>query len=157
MSNAECGDIAAQRETFYPACTMNEALRELPPTAENISVGGFNLYAGPIWRLPADGEVRRFALPVLEKHLNGSGNVHGGLLMTFADISMSQTSRAVSGAQACNTVSLTCDFVGPGKRNDILESRVRVTRKTRTMVFLSAEIAVGDRMVAVATGLWKIV
>jgi uncharacterized protein (TIGR00369 family) len=129
----------------------------LPPGAENISLGGFNLYAGPIWRLPPDGEVRRFALVVAEKHTNGSGNVHGGMLMTLADVSMSQTSRAVSGAQSCSTVSLTCDFVGPGRLGDILECRVRVTRQTRTMVFLSADIAAGERVVAAATGLWKIV
>ncbi len=135
---------------------MSDVLTTLPPEAENISLGGFNRHAGPIYRLPAEGEVRRFALPVEAKHMNGSGSVHGGLLMTFADISMSQTSRAVSGAQSCSTVSLTCDFVGPGKAGDILVSRVRVTRQTRTLVFLSTDIVVGDRVVAVATGLWKI-
>ena len=77
--------------------------------------------------------------------------------MTFADISMSQASRAVSGAQSCSTVSLTCDFVGPGKLGDVIESRVRVTRQTRTLIFLSADIVAGDRVLGVATGLWKIV
>jgi len=136
---------------------MSDVSNGLPPGAENISRGGFNLHAGPIWRLADEGAVRRFALPVGEKHMNGSGSVHGGLLMTFADISMSQTSRAVSGAAGCSTVSLTCDFVGPAKLGEILECRVRVTRLTRTMVFLSADIGVGERPVAVATGLWKIV
>ncbi len=135
---------------------MSEIPDGLPETAENISRGGFNLHAGPVWRLPAEGEVRRFALPVADKHMNGSGSVHGGLLMTFADIAMSQTARAVSGAPMCSTVSLTCDFVGPGKPGEILEARVRVTRQTRTMVFLSADIVAGGRAVAVATGLWKI-
>jgi uncharacterized protein (TIGR00369 family) len=136
---------------------MADVPNGLPPGAENISIGGFNLYAGPIWRLPADGEVRRFALVVADKHMNGSGSVHGGMLMTFADVSMSQASRAVSGAQSCSTVSLTCDFVGPGKLGETLECRVRVTRHTRTMVFLSADIVAGERVVAAATGLWKIV
>ncbi|HTP78592.1 MAG TPA: PaaI family thioesterase [Rhizomicrobium sp.] len=89
--------------------------------------------------------------------MNCNGTLHGGMLMTFADISMSQTSRAVSGAQGCSTVSLTCDFVGPGKLGDFIESRVRVTRQTRTMIFLSADIVAGDRVLGVATGLWKIV
>ncbi len=128
----------------------------VPQGAENISRGGFNQYAGPIWRLPADGEVRRFALVVADKHMNGSGSIHGGMLMTFADVSMSQASRAVSGAQSCSTVSLTCDFVGPGRLGEVLESRVRVTRQTRTMVFLSADIVYSERVIAVATGLWKI-
>ncbi|HUO90916.1 MAG TPA: PaaI family thioesterase [Rhizomicrobium sp.] len=135
---------------------MTEACSQLPPGSENISRGGFNLFAGPIWRIPPEGEIRRFALPVTEKHLNGAGSVHGGMLMTLADVSMSQTSRAVSGAMSCSTVSLTCDFIGPGRLGDILECRVRVTRRTRTLVFLSAEIVASERIVAVATGLWKI-
>ena len=135
---------------------MSDALTTLPPGAENVSLGGFNLHAGPIWRLPVEGEVRRFALPVLPKHLNGGGSVHGGMLMAFADVSMSQTSRAVSVAKSCSTVSMTCDFVGPGKLGDILEARVTVTRQTRTLVFLSAAIVCGPRVIAAVTGLWKI-
>ena len=70
---------------------------------------------------------------------------------------MSRTSRAASGAESCSTVSLTCDFIGPGKLGDVIEARVRVTRQTRTMIFLSADIVCGERVLAVATGLWKIV
>ena len=136
---------------------MSDVPNNLPPGAENISRGGFNLHAGPIYRLPDDGAVRRFALPVLGKHMNGGGSVHGGLLMTFADISMSQTTRAVTGAPGANTVARTCDFVGPGKLGETLECRVRVTRQTRTMVFLSAYIVADKQPDAVATGLWKIV
>jgi acyl-coenzyme A thioesterase PaaI-like protein len=149
-------DIAVQRESFYAGQIMSEVPDGLPRDAENISIGGYNLHAGPIWRLAAEGDLRRFALVIANKHLNGGGNVHGGLLMTFADIAMSQTARATSGAPSCSTVSLTCDFVGPAGLGEILDARVRVTRQTRTMVFLCADIAVGTRPVAVATGLWKI-
>ena len=155
-ANAPARDIAVQRETAYPVFRMSDVLDTLPPGAENISLGGFNQYAGPIWRLPVDGEVRRFALVVAAKHMNGSGSVHGGMLMMFADVAMSQTSRGVSGATSCSTVSLSCDFVGPGKLGEVLIASVRATKKTRTMVFLSAHIACGDRPIAVATGLWKI-
>lgn len=135
---------------------MTNTPQSLPAEAENISRGGFNAFAGPFWRLPPDGDIRRFALLVEPKHMNGSGSLHGGVVMTFADIAMSQVSRMVSGAPGCSTVSLTCDFVGPGKLADVIEARVRVTRQTRTLIFLSADIVVGDRILAVATGLWKI-
>jgi acyl-coenzyme A thioesterase PaaI-like protein len=52
---------------------------------------------------------------------------------------------------------MTCDFVGPGRAGDILECCVRITRQTRTLVFLSADITAAGRAIAVATGLWKIV
>jgi uncharacterized protein (TIGR00369 family) len=128
----------------------------LPPGAENISRGGFNLYAGPFWRLPKMGATHLYGLLVEPKHMNSSGSLHGGVLMTFADIAMSQTSRAVSGAKTCSTVSLTCDFTGPGKLGDVIIARVQVTRQTRTMVFLCAELACGERTLGVVTGLWKI-
>jgi uncharacterized protein (TIGR00369 family) len=135
---------------------MTNTPSELPPEAENTSRGGFNLFAGPVWRLPAEGEIRRYALLVEQKHMNSSGSLHGGVLMTFADIAMSQTARAESGAESCSTVSLTCDFTGPGKLGDVIEARVQVMRQTRTMIFLSAKIVCGERVLGVATGLWKI-
>ena len=138
---------------------MTDRPSGLPEGAEEISVAAFAKYVGPIWRLPHEGKdaPRRFAFHVTEKHMNAAGSVHGGMLMTLADMAMSQTSRLVSGAQSCATVSLNCDFVGPGRLGDLVEARVTVTRKSRTMVFLSAELVSEDRVLLVATGLWKIV
>jgi uncharacterized protein (TIGR00369 family) len=139
---------------------MDKAANGLPDGAEDISTGGFNRFAGPFYRLPDEGGagngVRRFAFVVLEKHMNGAGTVHGGLLMTFADIAMSRTSRLASGAKSCSTVALNCDFVGPGRLGDVVEIRVRVSRQTRTLVFLTAEIFSGERALMNAQGLWRI-
>src|SRR5262249_37407827 len=125
----------------------------LPPGAECISTTGFNLFAGPFYRLSAtpDGMVARYCFVVEAKHMNGAGSVHGGLLMTFADVAMSRTARTVAGVDRCNTVSLTADFIGPGRLGELIEATVRVTRKTRTLVFQSADIAAGARTVLVAT------
>jgi hypothetical protein len=51
---------------------------------------------------------------------------------------------------------LTADFVGPGKLDDIVEASVRVTRRTRTLIFQYADITIGERVIMVTTGLWKI-
>ncbi|HWA92757.1 MAG TPA: PaaI family thioesterase [Rhizomicrobium sp.] len=136
---------------------MSHAAMRLPDGAEDISSGGFNLFAGPFYRLPDAGETRRFAFIALPKHMNASGTVHGGLLMTFADIAMSRTSRLSTGARSCSTVSLSCDFAGPGRQGDLIEIAVTVTKKTRTLVFLSGQLTTGERAVMTATGLWRIV
>lgn len=130
--------------------------KALPEGAENISLRGFNLHAGPFYRLPDDGAVRCFAFIALDKHMNSVGSVHGGLLMTFADIAMSRTSRLASGAKSCSTVSLSCDFAGAGRLGDLIEIRVNVTRQTRTLVFLSSQMTAQERVLMVAQGLWKI-
>lgn len=139
---------------------MDKASNRLPDGAEDISTGGFNRFAGPFYRLPDEGggenRVRRFAFVVLEKHMNAAGSVHGGLLMTFADIAMSRTSRLASGAKSCSTVSLNCDFVGPGRLGDVIEIRVSLSRQTRTLVFLTAAIFCADRALMNAQGLWRI-
>ena len=130
----------------------------IPEDAEIASTGGFNKYVGPLYRLAdlEDGTVKRFAFAAAEQHMNGAGTVHGGMLMTFADTSMSRTSRLISGAKGTATVSLTCDFVTAAKLGDVIESRVRVNRLTRTIVFLSAELVCGERTLMVGTGVWKI-
>jgi uncharacterized protein (TIGR00369 family) len=137
---------------------MSDRPAGIPPEAELASTGGFNKYVGPLYRLPdaEGGAVKRFAFAVVDKHMNSAGTVHGGMLMSLADTAMSRTSRLVSGAKSCSTVSLNCDFVGPGKLGDTIETRVRVTRQTRTLVFVSAELATDGRTLLVATGLWRI-
>ena len=130
----------------------------IPADAELASTGGFNKYVGPLWRLrdAEDGAVKRFAFVAAEHHMNSAGTVHGGMLMSFMDTSMSRTSRLISGAKGTSTVSLACDFVTAGKLGDVIESRVRVTRRTRTIVFLSCELVSGNRTLMIGNGVWKI-
>jgi uncharacterized protein (TIGR00369 family) len=137
---------------------MTDPDPRLPAGAEQISRGGFNLFAGPFWRFSVDSDRMgaHYGFIALPKHMNSGGSLHGGLLMTFADVAMSRTARLVASVEACNTVSLTADFIGPGKLDDLVEAVVRVTRRTRTIIFQSATISAADRTLMVATGLWKI-
>lgn len=100
--------------------------------------------------------MKRFCFIAAAHHMNASGTVHGGMLMSFIDVSMSRTTRLVTGAKRTATVSLTTDFVGPGRLGDVIQSRVRISRRTRSMLFLSAEIFTADRVLGVANGLWKV-
>lgn len=128
----------------------------LPEGAEEIPFVGYNKYIGPMYRLPDADGLHRFCFRVEERHMNCAGTVHGGMLMSLADISMSRAARDGTDAQNSSTVSLSCDFVGPGKLGDVIEAHVRVTRRTRTIVFLSADILSGGRTLLVASGVWKI-
>jgi acyl-coenzyme A thioesterase 13 len=158
--------IALQRETPYQSfrkaisfVSMSDRPPGLPEEAQEVSFVGFNRYVGPFFRLPdaEDGGTPRFAFVVADKHMNAGGTIHGGMLMSFVDMAMGQTARLTTGASGGSTVSLNCDFVGPGRLGDVIEAQVRVTRRARTMIFLSAEIRAGDRLLLVATGLWKVI
>jgi acyl-coenzyme A thioesterase PaaI-like protein len=155
-------DIAVQRDWTYHLraihdSAMTAAANTLPKDAELASTGGFNLFAGPFYRLADDGEITRFAFVALDKHMNSAGSVHGGVLMTFADIAMSRTARLATGAKSLSTVSLSCDFAGAGRLGDLIEIKVRLTRRTRTLAFLSSEISARAKMLMTASGLWRIV
>jgi acyl-coenzyme A thioesterase PaaI-like protein len=54
------------------------------------------------------------------------------------------------------TVQLDTHFVEAGKIGDILISRPRVVRATRSLIFMSTEVSVDDRCVVMANGVFKI-
>jgi len=126
--------------------------------AEEISAVGYNRHVGPLYRIAAPSpDEHRFVFTVAEQHMNAAGSVHGGMLMSFIDVAMSHAARAASGAKVLSTIVLNCDFVSPGRLGDRIEARVRVSRSTRSVVFLSGELVAGDRRLLVATGQWKVV
>lgn len=127
----------------------------MPPEAEEISFRGFSRHVGPLYRV-APGDPYRFGFVVENKHMNAAGTVHGGMLMGLADVAMSRATREVTGAATCSTVALSCDFLAPGKLGELIEAHVRLTRRTRTLVFLSASVSAGDRPLLAAQGVWKI-
>jgi uncharacterized protein (TIGR00369 family) len=114
---------------------------------------GFNKHVGPVWQAPDGSE---FLFDIRDVHMNGGGALHGGMAMALADIVMGRTVRdALEGARAL-TISLNCDFVGPAKLGDRIRGTAKITRKTRSIVFISGELAVEGRTIMTATGLWKI-
>ena len=129
---------------------------EIPFGAEEISIGGFNRFVGPLYRLPDEAGRPRFAFAAAETHMNAAGTVHGGMLIALADVAMSRTARLASNASNCSTVSLSCDFLAPGRLGEVIEAAVQVTRLARTVVFLSAEITAAGRRLLVANGVWKV-
>ncbi len=137
---------------------MDVAKTGLPQGAEEVSIGGFNLFVGPLYRLPdaEAGALKRFCFVAADKHMNSAGSVHGGMLMAFVDVAMSRTSRLMTGAPRCSTVSLAVDFVSPGQLGDLIEAQIRSPRQTRTMVFLTGALVAGDRTLVTANGLWKV-
>jgi len=76
--------------------------------------------------------------------------------MTFADRTCGMTARYETGKQYMATVQLDTHFVEAGKIGDLLISRPRVVRTTRSLIFMSTEVSVDDRCVVMANGVFKI-
>jgi uncharacterized protein (TIGR00369 family) len=115
---------------------------------------GFVALVGPIWRRTS-GETDRYAIVAEPKHYNRGGVVHGGVLMTFADRAIGRTCRYANGHQPQATIQLDMHFVDAVQIGEVVEAKCRVVRRTRAVMFASAELTVGTRVVATANGVWK--
>ena len=120
-----------------------------------VDTSGFLHLVGPLWQRLADGAYE-FALVTEDKHHNRRGLVQGGVLMTFADRSSGMTARFVSGRPTLATVQMDTHFVDSGKIGEILYSKPRVVRSTRSLIFTTTEVTADGRCIAMASGVFKI-
>jgi acyl-coenzyme A thioesterase PaaI-like protein len=136
--------IAREPALFDPAAAGWEAYSD----------EGFIGLVGPFWTRPS-GDSFRYAFMAERKHHNRRGIVQGGMLMTFADRAMGMTCWYANERQPQATVQLDVHFVDAVQIGEFVEASCRVVRRTRSMIFMSAELVVGPRVVATANGVWK--
>ena len=120
-----------------------------------VETSGFLHLIGPLWQRLVNGE-HEYALITVDKHHNRRGLVQGGVLMTFADRTCGMTARYISGKPTLATVQLDTHFVEAGKIGEVLTSKPRVVRSTRSLIFISTEVTVEKRVIAMANGVFKI-
>ena len=116
---------------------------------------GFLTLIGPLWERLKDGALE-LALITEDKHHNRRGLVQGGVIMPFADRPCGMTARYVSGKPTLATVQLDTHFVEAGKIGEVLVSKPHVVRSTRSLIFITTEVTVDKRCIAMASGVFKI-
>lgn len=116
----------------------------------------FNSHVGPFYVRSDTADLVHGLFPVRGHHLNRGGVVHGGMLMTFADMIMGQTARRALPDKRCATVSLNCDFVASAKLDDWVRGTARIVRRTRAILFVTGELHTDERPILTASGLWKV-
>ena len=120
-----------------------------------VDTTGFLSLVGPLWQRTVNGE-SELALITEDKHHNRRGLVQGGVIMTFADRTCGMTARYVSSRPTLATIQLDTHFVESGKIGETLLSKPRVVRATRSLIFISTEVTVDKRCIAMASGVFKI-
>jgi acyl-coenzyme A thioesterase PaaI-like protein len=122
---------------------------------EIVDTSGFLHLIGPLWQRLVGGTYE-YAIVAEEKHHNRRGLVQGGVIMTFADRACGMTARFVSGKPQLATVQLDVHFVDAGKIGEMLIARPHVVRTTKSLIFITTEVTAGDRVLAMASGVFKI-
>ena len=97
-----------------------------------------------------------FSIKILENYLNTGGIAHGGFIATIADTGMGNAAHISAGNKRCVTINLDIKFISAGKLNEVLIGKVKVLKRTKTLVFISSEIFSSERIIATASGTWKI-
>lgn len=134
-------------------------MSDVPPGFTPIQTKGFGGFAGPVFRgHDAKGEV--FLFDIAAQHLNGGDRLHGGMMMTLASMVMGEVAKSAAekneaGADA-RPLSLNCDFVSAGEKDDRVEGRAEITRATRSVLFISGELRAGGRILMSATGVYAV-
>ena len=97
-----------------------------------------------------------FKATVKENHLNAAGIAHGGFIATFVDAGAGTAAHRVADQNPCVTISLELKFISAVKLGQEIVGKTKIQKKTKTMVFLTCELTVANKIVATASGVWKI-
>ena len=98
----------------------------------------------------------QFKTIIKENHLNAAGITHGGFIAAIVDAGAGTAAHRAAGNDPCVTISLDLKFISAVMLGQELMGNVKIQKKTKSMVFLTCELKVSDKIVATASGVWKI-
>jgi len=107
---------------------------------------------GPFYgKLDPDGHMR-CAFRAEQKHMNAGGRMHGGCLITFADIAMFQIAyQEMEGASGV-TVQLDSTFIDGAYVGELIEATGQVTKAGKSLIFVRGQINTGERLLMTFSG-----
>ena len=117
---------------------------------------GFMMHnGGVLFRNISDYEYE-FKSTINDNHLNSAGITHGGYLSALIDAGAGTAAHRAAGGAPCVTISLDLKFIGASKVDDEIIGKVKILKKTKTLVFLFCELKCNDKIITSASGVWKI-
>jgi uncharacterized protein (TIGR00369 family) len=117
---------------------------------------GFMKYLGGLDLKKINDTEYLFSVDIKEMHLNTGQIAHGGFLSTIADTGMGTAAHQVAGDKRCVTINLDLKFIATAKLGEKLNGKVKILKKTKTLVFINCEINNTKGIVVSASGTWKI-
>jgi uncharacterized protein (TIGR00369 family) len=115
----------------------------------------FEVHVGPAWAKGEKG-ARVYAFRVREHHCNMRGVVHGGMLMTLADMTLGQAVWDATDNAPSVTLNMQTQFLKSAKEGDLIEVVPELTRRTRGFVFMRGDFTVEGEIVMTVQSVWKL-
>ena len=110
---------------------------------------------GVLFRTISDTEYE-FKSLIKKNHLNSNGITHGGYLSALIDSGAGTAAHRTAGKMTCVTISLDIKFISASKEGDEIIGKVRILKKTKTLIFLFSELRCKKKIITSASGIWKI-
>ena len=121
------------------------------------TTNGFMKHNGGIlFRTISENEYE-FKAKIKENHLNAAKITHGGFIAALVDAGVGTAAYRNTGENLCVTISLELKFISSVKLGQELIGFTKVQKKTKSLVFLTCELKVENKIVATASGVWKII
>ena len=124
---------------------------------EQISTNpGFMKHNGGIMFRNISETEYEFKTTINENHLNAAGITHGGFICSLVDAGAGTAAHRCAGQAPCVTISLDLKFIAATKIGDEIVGFTKILKKTKSMVFLICHLKSKDKIIASASGIWKI-
>ena len=124
---------------------------------EQISLNpGFMKHNGGLLFKTISEKEYEFKTTISENHLNAAGIAHGGFIAAVVDAGSGTAAHRSADNNSCVTISLELKFISAVKIGQELFGRTKIQKKTKSMVFLTCELTAENKIVATASGVWKI-
>ena len=117
---------------------------------------GFIKHNGGLFYRQISETESEFKASVNEYHLNAAGITHGGYIALIIDSGAGTGAHRTVGGRSCVTVSLDIKFIGATKLGDEIKGFTKIQKKTKNMIFLICHLESNGKMIASASGIWKI-
>ena len=125
---------------------------------EQISLkSGFMKHNGGLLFKTISENEYEFKTTIKENHLNAVGITHGGFIAAVVDAGAGTAAHRSADGGPCVTISLELKFISSVKLGQELIGLTKVQKKTRSLVFLTCELRADNKIVATASGIWKII
>ena len=97
-----------------------------------------------------------FKTTINKNHLNAADITHGGFIAAVVDAGAGTAAHRAADQNPCVTISLELKFISPIKLGQELFGKTKIQKKTKSMIFLTCELSAANKIVATASGVWKI-
>ena len=117
---------------------------------------GFMKHNGGLSLKKIDDTNYEFEVQLKDIHLNTGKIAHGGFLSTIADTGMGTAAHQTAEGKRCVTISLDIKFISAALPREILKGKVKILKKTKSLVFVNCEIRNVRTIITASSGVWKI-